>query len=148
MYRSEEWRNRLWYVAPHEEHAGREQQATALRARNQQLKFCQDGIGLSATWEKRLKSIGDRVDVLYEDWATLCEHTKTYGGLNADLCRNTAQRIIGEQRWLRDQDGFVSVSMTVLANHRGVKDLNFISDGAGDLSSKGMAAKFTWVSFR
>ena len=148
MYRSEEWHIRLWRTMPNEEYIIPERQPTFMRARNQKLRFCQDGIGMSSTWENRLKSITARLEVLYEDWAALCEQVKTYGELNVEACRNTAQRIIGEQRWLRDQDGIASVSITVLANHRRVKDLNFISDGASDLLSRGMAAKFIWVSFR
>lgn len=103
---------------------------------------------MSATWENRVKSITARVEALYQDWADLCDQVKIWGQDNTEHCHKTAKRIIEEQKWLRDQSGMASVSMSVLANHRGVKDLNFVSDGAGDESSKAMATKFTWISFR
>lgn len=147
MYRSDEWRNRLWYIGPNGQYLSPDQQASTQHLRNRQLRLCQDGIGLSAAWENRLRSITARVEALYEDIAALCDQVKTWGEMDAEYCREAAQRIIQEQKWLRDQTGIASVSMTVLANHRGVKNLNFVSDG-GDMSSGAMAAKFTWVSFR
>lgn len=148
MYRSEEGRARLWYIGPNEEHVPYEEQANFAQRRTQQLKFCRDGIGLSAAWENRLKTITARVDGLYQYWAALCDKLDPYREEDLEGCHSIAQHILGEQRWLRDQDGIASVSLTVLANHRGVDGLNYVIDACGDLSSRGKLAKFTWVSFR
>jgi hypothetical protein len=148
MYRSEEWRARLWHLGPNEELLPPDAQPSLTQHRAQRLKFCQDGIGLSAQWESRLKMITARVEGLYQRWAALVEKMGPLWEEDLDGCRAIARHVLGEQRWLRDQDGIAGVTMKVLAKHRGVDGLDCVIDGPGGLVAKGQSVKFSWISFR
>ena len=148
MYRSEEWRARLWHLGPNEELLLPDAQPSLTQHRARRLKFCQDGIGLSAQWESRLKMITARVEGLYQHWAALVEKTGPLWEEDLDGCRGIARHILGEQKWLRDQDGIAGVAMKVLAKHRGVDGLDCVIDGPGGWSARGQSVKFSWMSFR
>jgi len=148
MYRTEEWRARLWCMSPNAERRPDYEQVDFAQVRDQQLKFCQEGIGLSAAWENRLKTITARVEGLSQYWAALCDKLSSHENNDLAGCQDIARHIIAQQKWLRDEDGIASVSMTVLANHRGVDGLNHVTDTANDSLLRGTSAKFTWMSFR
>jgi hypothetical protein len=73
MYHSDLWRARLWHLGRNESALPVDAQPHLATYRAQRLKFCQDGIGLSAQWETRLKMIIARVEVCYRLWVALGE---------------------------------------------------------------------------
>lgn len=146
MYRSEEWRARLWHLGPNEEALPSSAQQPSLSAhRTYRLKFCQDGIGLSSQWENRLKTIIARVEAVYQLWASLVEKL---GWEDEEGARGVARGILGEMRWLRDQDGIAGQALRVVGRHWGVERLDFVVDEPSGGCVRGRSGGFTWVSFR
>jgi hypothetical protein len=146
MYHSESWRTRLWHLGPNETPLPVEVQPHLAQHRAQRLKSCQDGIGLSAQWETRLKMIIARVEVCYQLWAALGEKVQME---DVEGGRKVAREILGEQRWLRDQDGIAGVTMKMLSKHRGEQGLDCVVDRAGgEDGGRGGKVAFMWVSMR